>query len=141
MSDLNRESVRLAVVDGESFAAIARDLCPQAHLVFLQNNVSNAELVLQLLTHKVDATFLELAFANQFLRQHPGSLAPLSPDPLQVYPCGFTVARHQPALQSLVNMLVENMVNTGFVESLLRKHESTSGDFIRVAKPYQVSHI
>lgn len=141
LSALNRSDVHIALVDGEGFVPIAKELCPKANFVFLQNNVSNAELVLQLLTHKADATFLELAFANNYLQDHPGSIAPISPDPIQVFPCGFSLARHQHSFQSLLNTLVENMVNTGFVETLLRKYESVPGEFIRVVKPYQTAAV
>ena len=137
LQDLNRSDVRLALVEGEGFVPIAQEICPKANFLFLPNSVSNAELVLQLMTHKADATFLEFAFANNFLREHPNAIAPLMQDPLQVYPCGFSIARHQPSFRSLLDTLVETMVNTGFVEGLLKKYESASGDFIRVAKPYQ----
>lgn len=134
---LNRQDIRIAVIDGEGFLPLVQSLCPNATMLRLPDSSSNAELAIQVLTRKADVTFLEIAFANKFMRQNPNTLEALMPDPVQVFPAGLSVPRHQQAFKAMLNVMVENLLNTGFIDELLDKYQTTEGDFLRVAKSYQ----
>jgi ABC-type amino acid transport substrate-binding protein len=137
IAQLNDPAVRIAIIDGEGGELLAKNKCPRARYISLPQGTSNAELVMHLQTGKADATFLEIGFVSRFLARQPGAIVPVTPDPVQVSPNNLSVARHQHSFKAMLNTMVENMLDTGFIADLLVKYQSGSDDFIRVAKPYQ----
>jgi ABC-type amino acid transport substrate-binding protein len=138
LKKLNDPSVTLAVIDGNTSAIIAQESFPQAKTVSLPQNSPDADLLINVVTKKADATFWDMNAANQYLEANPGSIRAVSSQPLRVFPFVLAFRKGEHDLNALFATALQDVMNSGYINNLIDRYEKYPGSFYRVAKPYQL---
>lgn len=134
---INSSSVKIATIDGEMAAAIAKTDFPKAQQVSLPQLSEIATMLLNVKEGKADVTFVEKFFAHEFLKNNPGSLKNITADrPVRIFSNTILVRRGQNDLLDFLNTSMKEITNLGIVNQLLRKYEPTPGTFYALAPPY-----
>ena len=137
LSLLNDPNVRIAVADGETNATVARNRFPRAQQVALPQGSDFSQLLLTVTTGKADVVFIEPAVAADFLRNNPDSLKMMSDHPLLVLPTIVMFRRGQEEFKSMLDSALDQLVNDGEVDDILKKYEPFPGAFYRDADAYR----
>jgi ABC-type amino acid transport substrate-binding protein len=139
LSALNAPDVRIATQDGAIEDVIAKSDYPKATRVSVPQLTPWSEVLLNITSKKADATFAEPAAVNIYLEKNPGSLRELAPTkPLRVFANCYAFKLGEEKFKSMLDAAVDEIVNDGTVDKILRKYEHVPGEFYRVAKPYDV---
>ena len=137
LSLINSPKVKIATIDGEMAAAIATTDFPQAATLALPQMSEIATMLLNVKDGKADITFVEIYFAEEFLKNNPRSIRNITPNhPVRVFPNTILMRSGQPELQTFLNTALEEITNLGIVNRLLNKYEPVPGTFYRLAEPF-----
>jgi ABC-type amino acid transport substrate-binding protein len=140
LAAINSPKVRIATVDGELAETIARTQFPQAQIVGLPQLTEITTMLLNVTQNKADVAFVELYFAQEFLKNNPGSLVRLAPEqPVRIFPNTILLRRGEPELKAFLNTAINEQLNLGAVERSLAKYEPARGTFYRVSQPFSLS--
>jgi len=140
LSLINSADVKIATIDGEMAAVIARADFPSAERVELPQLSEISTMLLNVKEGKADVTFVELYFAEQFLKNNPGSIENIASNrPLRVFPNTVMLRSDQAALKAMLNTALRELVNLGTVDRLLTKYEPAPGTFYRIERAYRQS--
>jgi ABC-type amino acid transport substrate-binding protein len=136
---LNDPSVRIATIYGSTIDHIARTLFPKATRVSLPEMSSFSELLMHVSTLKADVTFVENFVAHQFSERNPGKIQNLRPDrPVKVFPTCIALKRGEFEFRNMLNRALEELVNSGFVDHLLRKYSPAPHSVYPLLTPYRL---
>ncbi len=139
MTSINNASVRIATIDGETGDLIARSQFPKAARVSLPQLSDISEALLQLTTGKADVAFAEPYFGEAFLKANPHSITNVaSTVPIKTLGNCFMLKAGELQLKQALDVAVEDLQNSGFVDAVLDKYEPAPNTFYRVAQPYRV---
>jgi len=134
---LNNPAIKIATIDGEMAAAIASSDFPKAQQVALPQLPGISTMLLNVKDGKADATFVEKYFAEEFLKNNPGSLRRVGDNVVRVFPNTILVKLGDDELLGFLNTAIEEINNLGVIRSLLKKYEPSPGTFLPLALPYQ----
>lgn len=138
LSGINSPNVRIGTIDGETGDLIARTQFPQARRVSLPQTADISELFLQITTNKADVIFAEPYFGHQFLQSNPNSVRNVAAArPIKVLGNVYMFRKGEEQLKQMLDVAIEDLINSGFVDQLLAKYEPAPGTFYRVAYPYR----
>ena len=74
-----------------------------------------------------------------FLDKNPGTLTDIDPDnPVRVFPNAYAFKLGEVKFQEMLNGALDEMIDDGTMEKLIRKYEHHPDEFYRVAKPYAI---
>ncbi|MDD5586116.1 MAG: transporter substrate-binding domain-containing protein [Alphaproteobacteria bacterium] len=136
---INSPSVKIATMDGEMAEVIASTDFPLAQKVQVPQLSEISNMLLNVKDRKADVTFVELYFAHEFLKNNPGALKNITADkPLRVFPDTVMIPGNEFALRQMLDTAFEELLNTGYVDSLLDKYEPAPGTFYRLAPPFHI---
>lgn len=136
-NSINAEAVKIAALDGEMTSIIAKFDYPKAKLNTLPQTADVSQVLLDVSTGKADVTFVEPAIANEFLAANPGSIQEVAGlPPVRVFPNVFMVGKGEVALTSTLNIAIDELYNTGFVEKTIAKYEKRPGELLRRSPAY-----
>jgi polar amino acid transport system substrate-binding protein len=136
---INSPSVRIAAIDGEMSSIISRTDFPKARLQTLPQTADVSQLLLEVSSGKADVTFVEPAIAKAFLARNPDTLKEVEGlPPLRVFPNVLMVAKGDASLKSMLDVAIEELSNTGFVDSVIGRYEVYPNSLYRRAASYQV---
>jgi len=131
--------LKLATVDGDVTEAIANAKFPGAKTYSLPQNADIASLLLSVSTKKADLVFEEAASAKYFLDHNPGALKDVSNGkPVAVCPNVLVIPRGQPEFKAMLNNALQELVDLGYVDALIRKYEPFPGALLPLAHPYRL---
>lgn len=137
---LDSESVRVAAIDGEMSDIIARTQFPRAQRVSLPQMSDVSQVLLNVAQGRADVTFVEPYIGNQFLQNNPGSVKNLvAQKPIRIFGNTVMFRRGQYEFKTMLNIAIEELINSGFVDGLVTKYETFPGAFYRRSNPYQSS--
>ena len=131
-------SVKIATVDGDVTAMLAASLYPGVKTVSLPQNADIALLMLSVTGKKADIDFEEAASAHYFLEHNPGSIKNITPDkPVGI--CGnvFVLKRGEYEFKEMLDNAFRELLNSGYVDKLIRQYEPFPGALYPVAAPYR----
>ncbi len=135
---LNDPALRVVTMDGELSQIVARDDFPRAQTLQLPASSNVAEAALSVATHKADFAILERALAEGYTTQNPGVLREMATDrPVRVFANTWEFAPAEVHLRHTFDRAIQQLLDSGAVETVLRQYESTPGIFLRVAPAYQ----
>ncbi|MCC7272111.1 MAG: amino acid ABC transporter substrate-binding protein [Alphaproteobacteria bacterium] len=121
IEDLNREGIKIAVVQGGAAEDFAKRNMPKAQLVSLATGNLTAPFI-EVASGRADAGFEDVNTATHFVAQQP-SVKNLFPDkPFNFLPIAWTARKGNQELISLFNVGIDAMM--------------TSGRWAELAKPY-----
>ncbi|GAB6040176.1 substrate-binding periplasmic protein [Endothiovibrio diazotrophicus] len=135
---LNNNNITIAAIDGEMSSIIAKTDYTKAKLDSLPQTTQISQLLLEVSSGKADATFVELAVANEYIEKNPGQIRPISGvNPVRVFPNVMLLAKDKISFRSALNTAISELQNNGSIERILRKYEKNEMSFQRVAIPYE----
>jgi polar amino acid transport system substrate-binding protein len=138
-SAINSPTVRIATIDGETGDLIARTQFPQATRDSLPQTTDISQLFLELTGNKADVMFAEPYFAYQFLQGHPNSVKNIAVDkPIRTLGNVYMFKSDQVQLKQMLDVAIEDLINSGFVDQLIDKYEPAPNTFYRIAQPYRL---
>ncbi len=129
--------VKVATIDGETAEVIAMADFPKSQKVSLPQLTDVSQMLMTVSTGKADVTFTEPALAISFLKTNPNSIEPVKTDnPIRIFPNCWTFQRGQYEFKSMTDTVLEELINSGFVDKVVAKYEPARGTLYRVAPGY-----
>jgi len=139
IGSINNSKVRIATIDGETADLIAQTQFPAAKRISLPQLSDISEMFLQVTTGKADVAFAEPYFGFQFQKANPGSLRNIAETtPIKTLGNCYMMKAGETQLQQALDVAIEDLQNSGFVDQVLNKFEPAPNTFYRVAQPYRV---
>jgi ABC-type amino acid transport substrate-binding protein len=136
---LNSPKVKISVQDGAVEDLISKSDYPLAARVSVPQLSPWTDVLLNITSRKADLTFAEPAAVDLFLDKNPGTLTDIDPEnPIRVFPNAYAFKLGEVKLQEMLNGALDEMIDDGTMEKLIRKYEHHPGEFYRVAKPYAI---
>jgi len=138
LDGINSSDVTIAVLDGAIEDHIARADYPKAKRFSIPQLTPFSQNLHNIVAHKADLTFAEPGMIDLFLKTNPGTLKELAPDkPVRIFGNAFVVKLGDVRFKNMLNATLDEMVNDGAVDKLLKKYEPGPNVFLRVALPYR----
>jgi polar amino acid transport system substrate-binding protein len=139
LNDINKPDVRIATMDGAIEDIIASTDFPAAKKVSIPQLNPWSDVLLNITSGKADLTFGGPSAVNLYLEKNPGTLKALFPDkPIRVFANTFAFKLGEPKFKAMLDACLEELLNDGTIEKILRKYEKQTGEFWRIAPPYLV---
>ena len=137
LDDLRQNKARITAVDGAMEAVIAAVNFPELPLLTLPQLSSFDSNFQNILSGKADVTFASPAGVSEFLVAHPGSLRSLGASAaLRTFANTLVVRRDDVETQEFLNIAMDEVVQSGAADRILKKYETVPGSFLRVAQPF-----
>ncbi|MGE3769538.1 MAG: substrate-binding periplasmic protein [Bdellovibrionales bacterium] len=134
---LNSPDVTLATMDGETGFMVARNRLPDANQVMLTQNSNSLDMIMNVVTNKADATLVDALTAEGFMRENPGKVRMVQyKEPLHLIALNFTLPQDE-KLRSMIDVATDELLQSGAVEAIFKKYETTPGVIWRVGETYK----
>jgi polar amino acid transport system substrate-binding protein len=138
-SKINSPNVRIATIDGETGDLIARTQFPQAQRVSSPQTTEISQKFLDITGNKADVFFAEPYFGYKFLQTNPNSIKNIAAEkPIRVLGNCYMFKRGEFEFKHMLDVALEDLQNSGYVDGLLDKYEPAKNTFYRVALPYRI---
>jgi cystine transport system substrate-binding protein len=135
---LNSDKVKIVTIDGETGDLIARTQFPLAQRVSLPQTADISQLFLNVSGNKADVLFAEPYFYYQYLKSNPDNLKNIAAQtPIRVLGNCFMFKKGETQMKQMLDVAIQDLQNSGYVDDLLNKYEGTANAFYRVARPYR----
>ena len=137
---INSSEVKIGTIDGETGDLIARTDFPEAKRVSLPQLSDISQLLLEIVNKKSDLAFVEPYFAFEFLKTNKGTLKNIASDhPIRVLGNVYMMKKDEFQLKQALDIALQDLLNSGYIDKLVDKYEPEKGLFYRVAIPYRVA--
>lgn len=136
LAGVNNPNVRIATLDGELSAIVARTDYPRARAVAFPQQTDISQLLLQLTSNRADITFVEAAVAAEYLARNPGSIRRVaSVGPVRIFPNTFLFRKGDTGLRDAVNVALVELTNSGRLEGVVRRYDPALENFVLPTPP------
>ncbi len=136
---INSPSIMIATIDGGTVEIIAQDDFPRAKKFSMPQLSDIAQQLLNVSTGKADVTFAESTIANRYMRNNPGKVESINPDkPMRVFASSWMLRRGEFEFKAMLDTVLDEVINSGAMDKIISKYESTPNEVLRVALPYQL---
>ncbi len=136
----NSSDIKIAVIDGAMDDLIAKSDFPLAKRVSLPALSAWSQNLLNITTKKADITFAEPGIISLFLKNNPGTLKQVHIDhPVRIFGNVYVFKTGDLELKNMIDTVLEELLNSGEVDKLIKKYEATPGAFYPVALPYRIN--
>lgn len=137
VSRINQADVRIATIDGEISSTVANYDFPEAREISLPQSMDIPQLLLEIQTNKADITFVEPFVAAGYLAENPGMIKAVENiPPLRIYPNTMMLKKGEVEFQSMIDIALKELINSGYVDKVIEKYEPFEGAFLRNNLPY-----
>jgi ABC-type amino acid transport substrate-binding protein len=138
LDDFNKKDITFSGMDADLSQDLVRRNLPDAAIKSLPSTSDPAQIMLDVVTKKADATIIDPPSVANFNKTNPGALKTFGAEPFTVYPVGFSVIAGEQDLLNILNAGVDALWNTHAAERLLKKHDPKGEIYYPVVKPYEV---
>lgn len=139
LKEINSPDIKIATIDGAMEDIIAKNDFPNATKVSLTQLSPFTQNLQNIISNKADVTFAEPGIIYEFLSKNPGTLKELAPDdPVRIFGNCLVVKKKEYDLQEFLDIALKELLYSGEIDRILKKYESNTNVFLRVAKPYKV---
>lgn len=138
LNSLNSAQFSIATVDGETAEIIAREDFPKAKTVSLPQLSDISQLLLTVSSGKADVAFSEPAVVAAFIKNNPQTIQIVATErPLRVFANCWMFRRGQMEFKNMLDTVLGQLANSGELDQIIGRYESTKGSLLRIALPYQ----
>lgn len=138
-TELNKEDYLFTLVDGGTGQVIWKNMFPKSRNISLPESTDFGVSFADVTSRKADLIIMEPYQAEKFLATNPNSIKKLDLDlPLKVYGNCFMFKKGEFEYEHMLNTVLQDLINEGFVDRLLEKYEEYPNSFLRVDKPFVV---
>jgi len=135
--ELNKEDYVFTLVDGGTGKVIWENMFSKSRSISLPENTDFGVSFADVTSKKADLIIMEPYQAEKFLANNPNSIKKLGLGmPLKVYGNCFMFKKGEFAYKHMLNIVLQDLINEGFVDKLLEKYEEYPNSFLRADKPY-----
>jgi len=135
---INSPNVRIGTIDGESADLIARTDFPEAKRVSSPQNTDISQKLLDLATNKCDVVFTEPYYAYEYLRNNPGTIKNIAEaNPIRLFGNCYMFKKNEFQLQQMLNVAIQDLINSGYVDKIISKYEPAPHLFYRSANQFK----
>ncbi|MCI5060442.1 MAG: transporter substrate-binding domain-containing protein [Alphaproteobacteria bacterium] len=136
---VNDPAIKVSTIDGEMADTIRKEDFPKSTSVGLPQISESSQLLLNVVENKADITFTSPETVERFLLKNPDVLQKVKTDrPLRLFPEVLAVKMGEHSLRQMLSNATKELLFSGTIEKIIKKHEEIPGSFYRVAKPYEV---
>lgn len=138
LQKINAAAITIPIMDMEMSSIIAAADYPAAK-TFSISSAGSPQMLLNVATGKADVTFSDTSTATDFIASNPGKIRMIAGgESVRVFGNTVAIGKGQAELKSLIDITTQELMQSGVIEKILLTYETRSGNFIRVAKPYEV---
>ncbi len=137
LKGINSPDVNVATIDGAMEDVISQTDYPLATRISSPGLTPFTDNFMKITSGKADITFVESSLVRDYIAANPNTLKQLSPIPLRIFGVSMALGKGETELKEVLDIGLTELLNSGRVEAILKKHEKYSGTFMRVAKPYE----
>ena len=138
-SKINSPDIKISTIDGETGDLIARTDFPSAKRVSLPQLTDISQLFLEVSTKKADVLFAEPYYAYEFLKSNPNTVKNIAAkQPIRTLGNCYMFKRGEFDFKQMLDVAIEDLLNSGFVDRVIDKYEPVPNTFYRVARPYRL---
>lgn len=136
---INSPEIRIAAIDGELAADIAKTSFPKAKIESKPQLAAYEQLLLEVIAGKADVTFFNRLFANRFIAANPNKVRDVSPQtsPIRLYAECFILPLGEHRFNSMINSALVELVENGGFDTALSNHGEKPEDYFRRALPFR----
>lgn len=139
LAAIDDKHVRISTIDGETGDLIARTRFPRAQRISLPQTADISQTFLEVTHGKADIAFAEPYFAYGFLATNHDAITNIAAAaPISTLGNCYMMRAGEPQLKQSLDVAIEQLQNSGFVDRVLAKYEPAPNTFYRVAQPYRV---
>jgi len=136
---INSTNVTISVIDGELAQSIAKQQFPNAKILSLPQTADVSQDYLNVASGKADVVIEEIPTANDYLKNNPGSIRNVQPNnPLTINGNTMLIPQNQPAFKEMLDTALGEELNSGYIDTLIKKYETSPDSFYPVAKPFSL---
>ena len=137
--ELNNEDYTFTLVDGGTRKVLWDNMFSKSRNISLPENTDFGVSFKDVTSRKADLIIMEPYQAEKFLANNPNSIKKLDLGlPLKVYGNCFMFKKGENEFEHMLNTVLQDLINEGFVDKLLEKYEEYPNSFLRVNKPYVI---
>jgi ABC-type amino acid transport substrate-binding protein len=135
---INKSNVRIGTIDGESADLIARTDYPEAQRISSAQTTDISQKLLDLASNKCDLVFTEPYYAYEYLKNNPGTIKNIAEaNPIRLYGNSYMFKKNEFQLQQMLNVAIQDLINSGYVDKIISKYEPAPHLFYRSANQYK----
>jgi ABC-type amino acid transport substrate-binding protein len=136
LAAINKNTVRIATIDGEMSSIVAQSDYPTAANVSLTQQADVSQLLLQLTAQKADVTFVEPAVADAFLAKNPGTVRQVAGvGPVRMFPNCFLFRKGDTGLRDAINIAIIDLTNSNDLPAIVKPYDPDGKHFILPVLP------
>jgi ABC-type amino acid transport substrate-binding protein len=136
ISKANAPEIRYASLDGDMGEILGREIFPLTEKFSIGQNASSSDPMMAIIAGKADVTSMEPVAALGFMRANPGKIHRVEGGPLRVMPAALAVPHGEEKFKSMLNVTLRTIVETGFLDRVLKKYPDYDETILRVAPGY-----
>jgi ABC-type amino acid transport substrate-binding protein len=138
--NINEPSVTIATIDGQAAQIVARNKFPRANILTHPDMSHTSQLLLDVTSKKADVTLVEPGFAAIFQKNNQNTVKNITErKPITIYPNTMMFKIGEPAFKSMLDSALSELINTGYIDAVIKKYEPAPGVYFRVALPYRTN--
>lgn len=136
---INSPEIRIAAIDGELAADIAKTSFPKAKIESKPQLAAYEQLLLEVIAGKADVTFFNRLFANRFIAANPNKVRDVSPQasPIRLFAECFILPLGEHRFNSMINSALVELVENGGFDTALSNHGEKPESYFRRALPFR----
>lgn len=136
---LNDPEYKIAVLEGEMSSIIVNQSFPKAKILAMSQMLDYSMLLKEVETGKADATLMEGYTFAGYDKNNPGKLKAIGMDkPVNIFPVSFGLPQDDLAFKRMFDITLEELVNDGSVDRIVKPYDIFPGTILRMPKPYEV---
>ncbi len=140
LEKLDEKTVRFSTVDGGTGEVIVKAQFPRASRVALPQMSDFSQSFMDVVHNKADLVIMEPFQARKFLASNPGTIKGIDPSrALRTFGNCYMFKTGEIEFQNMLNVVLTELLSSGYVDELLSKYETYPGSYFRVARPYRMS--
>jgi ABC-type amino acid transport substrate-binding protein len=137
--ELNNPDYLFTLVDGGTGKVLWENMFPKSRKISLPENTDFGISFADVTSNKADLIIMEPYQAAKYLATNPNSIKKLDLGlPLKVYGNCFMFKKGEFEYEHMLNTILQDLINEGYVDRLLEKYEEYPNSFLRVNKPFTV---
>ena len=134
---INDPDVKVGVIDGETSSVIAAQDFPNAQKYSSTQLTDISQKFLDVVSKKCDVVFAEPYYAFEYEKNNPGTIKNIAAEkPIRLFGNCFMFRKNEFQMKHMLDVAVQDLINSGFIEKTIAKYEPSPNLFYRVAKPY-----
>ena len=139
-SQLNDDKYIFALIQGGTGEGIRKNMFPKSRAQSIDAKASFSVSFVDIVANKSDLVISEPYQANLYLKSNPGSIKQLNIiNPITVYGNCFMFKSGEVEFENMLNVELQSLINSGFVDDLIKKYEEIPNSFARPAKSFSLN--